>query len=257
MRESPLDELSSEFLVACELHSLTRLRTALEAGLDVRAPIKGLSPVNTLLEMYTRSDAFPACLALLLAAGGQLDDPRLAPVLLNDAEMLRAALANDPALVHHRTTMRCTFTPLVDVTPLHVAAEYAHLVAAEVLIAHGADVNARAGVDADGLNGHTPLFHTVNANRNRSAPVMALLLAHGARTDVHLAGITWGAGFEWATTCFDVTPISYAQLGCLPQFHRSEVDIANNVRLMLEAAGRAVPRELNVPNRYLRGGTSA
>ena len=67
MRESPLDELSSELLVACELHSLTRLRTALEAGLDVRAPIKGLSPVNTLLEMYTRSDEFPSCLALLLA----------------------------------------------------------------------------------------------------------------------------------------------------------------------------------------------
>lgn len=254
MSDSALDELASEFLVACELHSLTQLRKVIDSGFDVRAPIKGLSPVNTLLEMYTRSDQFPACLALLLAAGGELEDARLAPVLLNDPQKLRAALVTDPALVHHRTTMRCTFTPLVDATPLHVAAEYGHLAVAEVLIAHGADVNARAGVDADGLNGQTPLFHTVNSNANRSAPVMKLLLAHGARTDVHLAGITWGAGFEWATTCFDVTPISNAQLGCLPQFQRSEVDIADNVRVMLEAAGRSVPRELNVPNRYLRGG---
>lgn len=252
-----MDDLSNEFLVACELHSLSRLRAVIDLGLDVRAPIKGRSPVNTLLEMYYRSDQFPACLALLLAAGGELDDPRLAPVLLNDAEKLRAALAADPALVQHRTTMRCAFTPLVDVTPLHVAAEYGHVAAAEVLLARGADVNARAGVDADGLNGHTPLFHTVNSNANRSAPVMELLLTHGARTDVHLAGITWGAGFEWATTCFDVTPISYAQLGCLRQFQRSEVDIAANVRAMLTAAGRSVPRELNVPNRYLRGGSSA
>lgn len=249
-----MDDLSREFLVACELHSLTQLRAVIDSGFDVRGPVNGLSPVNTLLEMYYRSDQFPACLALLLAAGGELDDPRLAPVLLNDAARLRAALAADPSLVQHRTTLRCAFTPLVDVTLLHVAAEYGHVATAEVLLAHGADVNARAGVDADGLNGHTPIFHTVNSNRNRSAPVMELLLAHGARTDVHLAGITWGAEFEWATTCFDVTPISYAQLGCLPQFQRSEVDIADNVRAMLRAAGRQVPRELNVPNRYLRGG---
>lgn len=249
-----MDDLTNEFLTACELHSLPQLRAVIDRGFDLRAPIKGLSPVNTLLEMYTRSDHFPGCLALLLAAGGELDDPRLAPVLLNDPAKLRAALAADPTLVQHRTTLRSTFTPLVDATLLHVAAEYGHLSAAEVLLAHGADVDARAGVDADGLNGHTPLFHTVNSNRNRSAPVMELLLAHGARTDVHLAGITWGAGFEWATTCFDVTPISYAQLGCLPQFQRSEVEIADNVRAMLRAAGRAVPRELNVPNRYLGRG---
>lgn len=63
-------------------------------------------------------------------------------------------------------------------------------------------------MDADELNGHTPLFHTVHAHANRSAPVMDLLLAHGARTDVLLPGITWGAGFAWATTCFHVTPLS-------------------------------------------------
>lgn len=248
-----MSTLIDEFLVACEVHSPTRLRAVLDAGVDVRAPVRGASPVTTLVEMYYRSDAFPACLALLLDAGGELEDPRLAPVLLNDADSLRASLAADPTLIAHRTSLRCAFTPLVGATLLHVAAEYGHRAVAEVLLAHGADVNARAAVDDDGLNGHTPLFHTVNANANRSAAVMDLLLAHGARTDVLLPGITWGQGFPWATTCFDVTPISYAQLGSLPQFQRDEAHVAANVRAMLAAAKRPIPVELNIPNRYLRG----
>lgn len=249
-----MDALTQDFLVACEIHSLARLRAVLDAGFDVHAPIAGTSPVTTLVEMYYRSDAFPACLALLLAAGGTLDDPVLAPVLLNDPDALRAALETTPTLVHHRTSLRCAFTPLEGATLLHVAAEYGHHAVAEVLLAHGADVDARAALDGDGLNGHTPLFHTVNANANRSAPLMALLLAHGARTDVLLRGITWGHGFPWATTCFDVTPISYAQLGALPQFQRDEAALADNIRSLLAAAGRPIPADLNVPNRYLRHG---
>ncbi len=250
-----MDELTQEFLVACEIHSVARLRAVLDAGFDVRAPIAGASPVTTLVEMYYRSDAFPACLALLLAAGGTLDDSALAPVLLNDPDALRAALVANPTLVHHRTSLRCAFTPLDEATLLHVAAEYGHHAVAEVLLAHGADVDARAALNADGLNGHTPLFHTVNSNANRSAPLMVLLLAHGARPDVLLRGVTWGRGFPWATTCFDVTPIAYAQLGALPQFQRDEVELAANVRALLAAAGRPIPTDLNVPNRYLREGT--
>jgi ankyrin repeat protein len=249
-----MDAQTQEFLVACEMHSPDRLRAVLDAGFDVRSPIDGVRPVTILLEMYLRSDRFPACLALLLAAGAELEDPQLVPVLLNDPAMLRAALAADPALVHHRTSLRCAFTPLLGATLLHVAAEYGHFAAANVLLAHGAAVDARAAVDADGLNGHTPLFHAVNASANRSAPVMELLLAHGARTDVLLPGITWGAGFAWATTCFDVTPLSYAQCGNLAQFQREETDIAANVRVLLAAAGRPIPGDLNVPNRYLRKG---
>lgn len=249
-----MDALTQEFLVACELHSVSRLRGVLDAGFDARTPVRGASAVTALVEMYHRSNDFPACLAMLLAAGGTLDDPLIAPVLLNDPDALRAALASTPALVHHRTSLRCAFTPLEGATLLHLAAEYGHLAVAEVLLAHGADVEARAATDGDGLNGHTPLFHTVNANANRSAPLMHLLLAHGARTDVLLRGITWGRGFPWATTCFDVTPISYAQLGALPQFQRDETELAANVQALLAAAGRPVPADLNVPNRYLRDG---
>ena len=243
--------LESDFLGAAETHSPGEIRKALAAGLDPRMPIDGRTPVQWMLEMYYRSDLFPVCLRILLDAGGTLEDPVLAPVLLNDVEGLRRALAADPALILHRTNLVSTFTPLTGATLLHVAAEYGNLAVARELIAAGADVNARADVDAFGLNGHTPLFHTVNSNANRSEPLMRLLLESGARVDLALQGITWGRGFEWETTVFDVTPISYAQFGLLPQFQRTEKDIDHNIRLLLKAAGRPIPPLPNIPNRYL------
>lgn len=248
-----MDSPAAALLAAFEVHSPGRIQALLDAGLDVHAPIDGKAPVDHLVEMYYRSDAFPACLQLLLDRGAVLHDPRLAPVLLNDPVALAAAVQADRSLLHYRTTLRCTFTPLVGVTLLHVAAEYGHLAAATQLLALGAEVDARADTDAHGLNGHTPLFHTVNSNANRSAPVMRLLLDAGARPDVRLQGITWGQGFDWETVCFDVTPISYAQLGLLPQMHRSERHCDVNVRALLQAARRPVPPMPNVPNRYLAG----
>jgi ankyrin repeat protein len=145
---------------------------------------------------------------LLFERGAVLRDPVVAPVLLNDANAIKAAIKRTPSLLQHRTTLVSAFTPLVGVSLLHAAAEYGNFNAAQALVEAGADVNAKADVDEDGLNGHTPLFHTVNSIHNRSEPIMRLLLDAGARTEVQLAGITWGKGYEWETTFFDVTPIS-------------------------------------------------
>ncbi|MBM2846010.1 MAG: hypothetical protein HW407_1322 [Bacteroidetes bacterium] len=241
-----------ELLVAFELHAVERIRAVLDAGLDPRSPVRGKSPINWLTEMYTRSDRFPECVRLLLDRGAVLDDPVVAPVLLDDADALAAAIRANPSLIAHRITMVSSFTPLVGASLLHVAAEYGNVNAARVLIEMGADVDAKAAVDEFGLNGHTPLFHTVNSNGNRAVSILRLLLNAGAKSDVRLHGITWGKGFEWDTTCFDVTPISYAQLGLLPQMHRLDRDIYANIRSLLEASGRTVPPLDNVPNRYLK-----
>jgi ankyrin repeat protein len=241
-----------ELLGAFEVHSVEGIRSILDAGFDARSPIKGKSAVNSLLEMYSRSDKFSDCLRLLLERGAVLDDPRIAPVLLDDADGLAAALQADPSLIEHRTSMVSAFTPLVGASLLHVAAEFGNVKVTRILLERGADVDARASVDEFGLNGHTPLFHTVNSNDNRAAPLLHLLLDAGARPDVRLQGITWGKGFEWETTCFDVTPISYAQLGLLPQMHRRDRDVYANITRLLEASGRNVPPLDNVPNRYLK-----
>ena len=217
-----------------------------------RYPLRGKLPVDWLTEMYWRSDRFPDRLRLLLDRGAVLADTVVARCSSTMRRRSRLPSVRCSGLLAHRTTMVSTFTPLVGASLLHVAAEYGNLNAARALIEAGADVNAAADLDEHGLNGHTPLFHTVNSNRNRSEPILRLLLDAGARTDIRLAGITWGTGFEWETTCFDVTPVSYAQLGLLPQFHRNESDIYANIRLLLQASNRTVPPLQNVPNRYLQ-----
>lgn len=243
--------LTDDYLYACELHDADGIRAALAGGLDPNTPIDGKRPVTWLLEMYTRSNAFPDCLRALLDRGAAVDPSSALPVLLNDPARIRQAARHDPTWLARRVVLPSAFTPLDDATWLHVAAELGHVAATEVLIELGADVNARAGVDADGLGGHTPIFHTVNSNGHRAAPVLRRLLDAGARADVQVAGLTWGRGFEWETTLFDLTPIGYAQCGLLPQMHRAARDIDATVRLLLAAAGRAVPAMRNVPNQYV------
>src|SRR5687767_13610546 len=111
-----------DLLCAFETHAVDEIRAILDRGFDVHSTIKGRPVVTHLLEMYARSDAFPACLALLLERGSVLEDPRIAPVLLDDADGLAAALGRDPSLIHHRTSMISAFTPLVGASLLHVAA---------------------------------------------------------------------------------------------------------------------------------------
>jgi len=245
-------DATDELLCAFDGHDVEAVRAALVAGADPNSPVRGKLPVFWLLEEYTRSDRLGECLHLLIEGGAELPDPLLTPVLLNDVPAVTEAIKAQPAILQHRASLVSAFTSLEGVSLLHVAAEYGNLEAARALVEAGADVNARADVDGDGLNGHTPLFHTVNSIHNRSEPIMRLLLAAGARVDVRLAGITWGKGYEWETTFFDVTPISYAQMGLMPQVHRSESEIYSNVRCLLEASSRKVPPLKNVPNRYLR-----
>jgi hypothetical protein len=49
-----------------------------------------------------------------------------------------------------------------------------------------------------------------------------------------------------------VKPISFAQVGLIPQVNRTEENIYENIRFLLASAGRPVPPLGNVPNRYLQ-----
>jgi hypothetical protein len=249
-----MSDPNEQLLSAFDGHDLEGVREALTAGADACIPIRGKLPVYWLLEEYHRTDRLPACLQLLFDNGAVLSDEGLRPVLLNDSNGIKDLHADDASVLGRRTSLTSAFTSLLDVTPLHVAAEYGNFDVAKSLIELGADVNARAGVNEYGLNGHTPIFHTVNSNGNRSAPIMEMLLDAGARCDIRLEGLEWGKGYEWETIFFDVTPISYAQMGLMPQVHRVETDIYSNIERLMSAACRKMPGLGNVPNRYVARG---
>jgi ankyrin repeat protein len=116
----------------------------------------------------------------------------------------------------------------------------------------GADVNARADVDGDGLGGQTPLFHAVNSNLNYCRPMMELLVEAGADLDVRLKGLVWGKTMPWETVLFDVTLFSYAQCGLYRQFHRSEEDIYGNLAFLYRKRYSSQAPVRNVPNEYLK-----
>ena len=126
-----------------------------------------------------------------------LDDPAVEPVLLDDADAIKSAVAAAAAaLLDHRTTLVSAFTSLVGVSLLHGAAEYGNLNAARALVEAGADVNGTAAVGEHGLNVHTPIFHTVNSIHNRAEPIRRPLVGAGAKTDTRLVGIEWGKGYD-------------------------------------------------------------
>ncbi len=199
--------------------------------------------------MYMRSSRFHECLLLMFEAGATLDDSMLEALLLDDELRLREMAADFGRTFH----LPCAYTSLQGVSPLHVCAEYNSVKCARVLLEAGLPVDVRAAVDPEGMGGHTPLFHTVNANQNHCREMMELLVRAGADLDVRIRGVVWGEGFEWETLVFDTSPISYAQCGLFFQFHRREKDVYSNIAFLYRARYGSEPPVRNVPNKYLRG----
>jgi ankyrin repeat protein len=245
-------QAQADLLEAFELHSPEKIRVALAAGVSPTALIDGKRPIDILIEMYLRSSRFPTCLRLMFEAGATLEPPLLKAVLMDDVDALRSLIEGgvDPA---SKLSLPACFTSCKGVTALHVCAEYNSLRCARLLIAAGADVNARADVDADGLGGQTPLFHAVNSILNYCRPAMELLADAGADLDIRLKGVVWGDACDWETVVFDVTPISYAQCGLYKQFHRAEADVYSNIGYLQRRRYGAEVATRNLPNRYLQG----
>jgi len=235
----------NDLLIAFEYHSPERIREALRAGASATELIKGKTPMMSLIEMYTRSSAFADCVKVLLEAGASVGDPFLEAILLDDASGL------DRFDIGRRFHLECTYTSLHGVSALHVCAEYNSVSCARRLLELGLDVNTRADIDSEGLGGHTPLFHTVNSNRNYCRPMMELLVDAGADLSLRLDGLVWAGGFDWETVVYEVTPLSYAQCGLFRQFHRTEQDVYSNIEFLYRKKYGRAPIIRNVPNKYL------
>ena len=244
---SALDEIIGHI----ELHSPEGIRKCFSNGVDPNGLFRGEPLIYELTSEYTRTPRFKDCVQTFVDFGLKFQDKALLAVLLDDAVVLNDQLTSTPELASRKYTLRCAYTPLEEVTLLHICAEFNHTACAAVLSQHGADVNARAGIDPFGFGGQTPVFHTVNQNSNASADMLEFLLARTADLTLTVPGLIWGKSYEWETLIPAVNPVNYAMMGLLPQMHRNEKTIAQVVGRLLKFAYGIDYTPKNIPNAYL------
>ena len=171
--------------------------------------------LDQVIASYARSEELGACVDILIEAGGttKYNVPPVLDLLRGRLDLLARHLDTDPALVHRKFpgmdfgstgTRRLT---LCGATLLHVAAEYGSVPAATLLLDRGADVNARASLDEDGVGGQTPLFHAVTQFSDWGLPVAQLLIQRGA--DLSLRARLPGH-YEQPDEIVECTPLGYA-----------------------------------------------
>jgi hypothetical protein len=161
-----------------------------------------LAPLALVLETYSRCPTGKhEILDVFEKRGYELPDSPILALHRGHTDRLKKHLQRDPGLINRRFASREIYppecgcaedgrsgmhgTPVEGTTLLHLAIEFDEPEIFDLLVAQGADVNARALIDADGFGGHTPLFNSaVNmpfaCGRQRDASMTRALLARGA-----------------------------------------------------------------------------
>lgn len=176
----------------CETVEPAAIRWLLDHGANPNCARSGRKfPDNALdyvIATYSRSPQLAECIDILVNAGcvSRRNIPPVLDILRNRIDLLAAHLDADPSLVYKRFpeldwgssgSRRMT---LRGATLLHVAAEYANIEAARLLLARGSDINARAEIDAEGVGGQTPIFHAASQFSDYGLPMVEFLVANGA-----------------------------------------------------------------------------
>jgi len=236
-----------------EIHSVEGIEECFENGVDPNQLYRGKPLIYEMINMYLRGPKFKNCIKVFVDFGLKFDDKVLLAVLLDDANSLDKLLADNRDLLSKTYSLNCTFTPLYEASLLHICAEYNHLACAKKLVEHGIDINIKAGLDDNGFGGQTPIFHTVNQHGNTCIDVLKFFVSQNADLTLTLQGLVWGKGYEWETFIPSVNPISYAMMGLLRQFQRTELQIYEVVSILLKANYGIDYFPANVPNKYLSG----
>jgi hypothetical protein len=175
--------------------------------------------LDYVINTYPRApERLTACIDILLAAGARTryDAPGVLPLLRGRNDELAALLDASPALVHRRYPEldACgnsggRLLTLCGATLLHVAAEYGFLDAARLLLDCGADLNARAEIDPNGVGGQTPIFHALTNHNARNSQLGPFLVSCGA--DLTIRARVPGH-YERPGEILDVSAAEYAAL---------------------------------------------
>ena len=241
----------NDIVTQIELHSVEGIKKCFSQGVNPNEYFKNEPLIYELTSEYTRTSRFKDCVKAFVDYGLEFEDKILLSVLLDDATSLRLQIIKNPEAISKKYTLRCAYTPLYEASLLHICAEFNHVSCARVLVNHGADINAKAGLDDYGFGGHTPIFHTVNQNSNHSADMFKYLLSKSVDLNINITGFIWGKGYDWETLIPFVNPISYAMMGLLPQMHRDELTISKVVSTLLRHAYGIDYIPKNIPNKYL------
>ncbi len=242
-----------KILIDFECHSVEGIRDCFANGVDPNMLLDDRPLIYSLINMYARGPLFKECIKVFVDHGLIFEDKALLSVLMDDAPMLDLILSTTNSLFKKTYSLDCTFTPLYEATLLHICAEYNHVSCAEILVKHGADINAKAGIDESGFGGQTPIFHTVNQDANKSIAMLRFLIDQQADLALTVTGLIWGKGYPWETFIPSVNPISYAMMGLLRQFQRTEAQIYEIISLLVKARYAITYSPPNIPNQYLAG----
>jgi hypothetical protein len=219
-------------LAPLEAFAPRTLKWLLDRGADLHAAAKYCCPIGMLTCIYMRRPKDKStCLEIVGAAGFALPNTPVMALHRSRLDLLQEHLDRDPLLLDRRFTYGEVFynhdgtsgdaypaTPVSGTTLLHLAFEFDDIDVARWLIERGADVNARATIDAEGFKGHTPLFHTVV---NLAAGMglyddskARLLLDHGADPNARATFSQQGTDFHnnaLTEPLHEVTPVGYAR----------------------------------------------
>ncbi len=220
----------------CETLNPDGLAFLFELGADLAdADGDRLAPVALLLQTYCRGpEGKHRCLELVAERGIALPDTPVMALHRGRIDLLEAHLRRDPKLIartfsheeiyppelgcHADHSLALHGTPLAGTTLLHICVDFDEIEIGRWLIDHGADVNAKAEIDADGFGGHTPLFGCVVSQAymcrlQQDATFARLLLDHGADPNAR-ASLRKRLRFvpdESTHEYRDVTPLSWGQ----------------------------------------------
>jgi beta-lactamase regulating signal transducer with metallopeptidase domain/ankyrin repeat protein len=207
------------------------LKWLLDHGADLHAAARYCCPIEMLTCIYMRRPKDKsACREIVAAAGFAMPDTPIMALHRGRLDLLQEHLDRDPSLLERRFTYSDVFfnrdgapgdaypaTPVSGCTLLHLALEFDDIDVARWLIERGADVNARAPIDAEGVGGHTPLFHTVvnlaSGMGLDDDSKARLLLDHGADPNARATFPQEAKFHDKASPAVlhDVTPVGYAR----------------------------------------------